>query len=581
MLPFQRMKQRKLIQWTVAYLGAAWLVIEGLSMLAGPFGWPSAVIRIATVLAAVGLIAVIIVAWYHGERGQQTASGTELLLLGVVLILAAAAVYWARGDRDDSAEPNTAPATDSIEIDPRSVAVLPFTDLSAARNQEYFSEGIAEEIINALSKIEGLRVAARGSSFSFKGSNTPVDEVGRRLRVASVLEGSVSIDGPSLKVNVHLADARNGYQLWSERYDRTMEDVFAVQDDISRAVARALEVELVVGDRGLVTRSTASSEAYAAYLRGLFQMRQRTPDALRRAIGHFEEAIAHDQSFARAYSGLADALVLLPLYSDTRVAEIFERARAAVLKALSLDSTLADAHASLGYILMHHDNDWRVAASHFEQALQLNPGYAPGLGWYGDYLGAIGRLEEGLAMYQRAQELNPLSPVIGAGIAWVHMAQRRHDEAIAQINRTLALDSTFLLAHQVLARTRLYQGRADEAITRFHSIIGSDSSSMNLAFLGNAYAIAGKRADALRVLDDLTQRSRSAFVPALAFAIVYTGLGDVDRAFQSLDKAALERDPWLTENNFDRVFDPLRGDPRFVGVLSKLGLEGYPAATRR
>ena len=302
MISFDRVRQRKLVQWAVAYLAAAWLILQVLSLLAEPFAWPGVVLRAATVLLGVGFIGVLVLAWYHGERGRQHVSGIELILLAVVLALAGAAVWWVRDDSPDQ----RADAQPVISVGRNSIAVLPFLDLSPGKDHEYFSDGITEEILNALARVERLRVASRTSSFSFKGRNVPIDEVGKRLRVQHVLEGSVQRSGERIRVTAQLVDAANGYHLWSERYDRELQDIFAVEDEISRAIVQSLEVEITGGHQDpLVARATESQEAHDLYLKGRYFWANRTPDGLRRAIQYFEQATQLDPNYARAYQGLA------------------------------------------------------------------------------------------------------------------------------------------------------------------------------------------------------------------------------------------------------------------------------------
>jgi TolB-like protein/Flp pilus assembly protein TadD len=570
MVSFGKIRQRKLVQWAVAYLAAAWLILQVLSLLAEPFAWPSVVLRAATVLLAVGFIAVLVLAWYHGERGRQHVSGIELILLAVVLVLAGAAVWWVR---DESPAPDTAAQPDTT-AERNSIAVLPFVDLSPARDNEYFSDGITEEILNALAKVERLRVASRTSSFSFKGRNVPVDEIGQRLRVQHVLEGSVQKAGERIRVNAQLIDAANGFHLWSERYDRELNDIFAVEDEISRAIVESLELEITGGQQNtLVTRTTESQEAHDLYLKGRYFWVNRTPEGLRRSVQYFEQAIQIDPDYARAHQGLADALLVLPIYTDVRPAEVQPRAKEAALTAVALDPELGEAQASLGYVKMSVERDWKGAGESLRMALQLAPNYATAHQWYGDWLAAQGRVDESVSYYERAARLDPLSATIAFSRGWLYLAQRKFADAIAQLEESIELDSSLVDAYTLLGRTRLYQGLHEEAIAGLEdAVVRSGRRSRELSFLGYAYAVTGRRADAEQILDQLAQRGRTAYVSPLDAAFVYIGLGDNDRAFAALDKARQEGDPWLTENGFDPSFDPLRSDARWIRLRKEMGL---------
>ncbi len=308
-----------------------------------------------------------------------------------------------------------------------SAAVLPFADLSPGKDQEYFSDGLTEELITSLSRIHGLRVAARTSSFQFKGRNADVREVGRKLDVGAVLEGSVRRSGNRLRVTAQLSSAKDGYQLWSDSYDRDLADVFAVQEEIARAIVSALRVRLGGGpDSSLAAQPTRNLEAYDLYLKGRFAWNQRTgAAALKEAVRYLEQAVAQDSSFARAWAALADAYILVVPYAGLSPTETWPKAKAAAQRGLLLDSTSAEAYTSLAYGSMLYEWNWRAAEENFGRAIAANPNYATGHHWYADFLAGRGRLDESLEQMRRAHELDPLSRVISSELGWVLLPQAR------------------------------------------------------------------------------------------------------------------------------------------------------------
>jgi adenylate cyclase len=458
----------------------------------------------------------------------------------------------------------------------KSVAVLPFANMSAGRENEYFADGIAEELINALTKVEGLRVPARTSSFGFKGKNLSVRAIADSLRVGAVLEGSVRKAGNRIKVTAQLINAADGYHLWSETYERELEDVFAVQDEIARAIVGALKVKLGGDEAGpLVTRATANLEAYSLYLQGRYLWNQRTAEALERAVRLFEQAIAKDPRFARAYAGLADSYVLLPYYEGSAVPkEADAGARRAAETALSLDSTLAEAHTTLAYIKMHQW-DWRGAEQSFRQAIRLAPGYAVAHHWYADYLGkATGRFQEALREREIAHSLDPLSRIIATELGLTLYLLRRYDEAIARLKQVLELDPNFAFAHQRLGEVYLRKGLHVEAIAALERAadLGLKAHPLIEALLAYAYAASGDRTRAAQIVRELTRRAARGDIPPFAIALAHTGVGDKEQAFAWLDKAAAARDPNLTLRWSSPLLDPLRADPRFTRLLRRMGL---------
>ena len=456
-----------------------------------------------------------------------------------------------------------------------SAAVLPFADLSPEKDQQYFSDGLTEELITTLSQVPGLRVAARTSSFQFKGQNPDVHEVGRKLDVGAVLEGSVRKSGSRLRVSAQLINVKDGYQLWSESYDRDLADVFAVQEDVARSIVAALRVRLAPAPAAaLAVRPTGDLEAYDLYLKGRFAWNQRTGPSLQEAVRYLEQAVARDSTFARAWAALADAYLLVVPYAGGSPADTWRRAQAAAGKALALDSTSAEAYTSLAYGNTIYAWNWPAAEQNFRRAIAANANYANGHHWYGDFLAGRGRLAESMAEMSRAHQLDPLAQQIGTEWGWVSYLMHRNDEAEARIRQVLDLNPNYAQAHWRLGVVQIQQRRYPEAIASIQRAIDLGVfQPYAAAGLGYAYAVSGDRQAALKIVDDLKRRSDRELIPPFSIAAVYAGLGDPTQGIEWLNRGIDRKDIYIPENFFEPLLDPLRRDPRFAQVLTRMGLE--------
>jgi eukaryotic-like serine/threonine-protein kinase len=496
------------------------------------------------------------------EAGSPTTKRLRIGALAGALLLVTLGGYFVLGRLQAGATASAA-----------SAAVLPFADLSPGKDQEYFSDGLTEELITSLSRVQGLRVAARTSSFQFKGRNADVREVGRKLDVGAVLEGSVRRSGNRLRVTAQLSSAKNGYQLWSDSYDRDLADVFAVQEEIARAIVSALRVRLGGGPDSTAAQPTRNLEAYDLYLKGRFAWNQRTGAALKEAVRYLEQAVAQDSSFARAWAALADAYILVVPYAGLSPTETWPKAKAAAQRALLLDSASAEAHTSLAYGNMLYEWNWRAAEENFGRAIAANPNYATGHHWYADFLAGRGRLDESLEQMRRAHELDPLSRVISSELGWVHYLRHETREARDQVQRTIDLDRNYAHVYATLGLIHIQAGDYEEAIASLRRAIElGDHYPQIDASLANAYARSGNPAAALRVLEGLRKRWAHEYIPPFAYALVYAGLGDVTKGVDWLLKGVVQRDIFLPENFYDPMLDPLRKDPRFVQVEQAMGL---------
>jgi len=451
-----------------------------------------------------------------------------------------------------------------------SIAVLPFTNLGGEPDNEYFSDGLAEEILNALGQVEALRVSARSSAFSFRGKTTDIAAIAGKLRVANVLEGSVRRAGQRIRVTIQLVDARTGFQVWSERYDRQMEDIFELQDDIARAITERLKVSLGAGAR----RSTSNLQAYEFYLKGRYYWAQR-PQGIGKAIEYFEGAIDKDPNYARARAGLADCYATLGSWENGTMPpiEAMAKAKEAADKALELDERLAEAHTTLAYRTTHHDWDWACAEAQFQHAFELNPNYAVCHHWYSHYLTAVGRTEESLKASKRCLELDPLDLVINIHMAWHYHFARQYEQAIEQCWKTSELHPNSFWPAYFFGLAYEQQGHVDRAIEDFRtSVKMSGNVTFATAALGHLYGIAGKADEACVVYEELKARAERAYVPAYDIALVCTGMGWNDQALEYLARAHQERSGWMTYLKVDPRLDPLRHDTRFVDLLRRVRL---------
>ncbi len=462
---------------------------------------------------------------------------------------------------------------------PVSAAVLPFADLSEGKDQEYFSDGLTDELITALSRVEGINVAARTSSFQFKNRQVDVSEIGRQLHVGAILEGSVRRSGNRVRITAQLVSTRNGYQLWADAYDRELKDVFGVQEDIARSIIAALQVKLGArGNRALRARPTTDIEAYDLYLKGRFAWNQRTRSGMQLAVSYLEQAVARDSQFALAWAALADAYLLAIPYAGTSKDVDWPKAKAVATRALAIDSTLGEAYTALAYGTMIYDWDWPAAEEDFRRAIAVDPTYPTGHQWYGDFLWSQGRLREALDQMRDALRLDPLSLIIGAEVGQTFYLQRQYDSAEAQLRTTLQLDPNYPHSLYVLGMVYMQQHRyreARDAMQRAEQLGGFQEDLAGA--LASAYAKAGDRTVAARYTAELERRLARGQVGPFALALAYTGQGDLTRGFVYLDRAITMHDAFLPEDFLDPQLDRLRADPRFAAIEAHMRGGGGPS----
>jgi len=454
-----------------------------------------------------------------------------------------------------------------------SIAVLPFTNSSGNPDLEYLTDGITENLINSLSQLQGMRVVARATVFKYKGQQIDLETAGRALRVRAILMGRVSQRGESLNVQCELVDVREGSQLWGQQYHHKLTDIFKVQETIAREITKKLKLKLTREKMQRLTRRyTEDPEAYQLFLRGRYYWNKRTPEWMRKGIENFQLALQKDPRYALAYAGLADCYALLGSYGALSPQDAFQKTRSFALKALEIDRTLAEAHTSLAFAQGFFEWDWRGGERGFKRSIQLSPSY-PTFHWYGYFLMALGRLDEAFVNIRQALDLDPLALVINAQLAWCMHFARRYDDAIEQARKTLEMDPSFGLAQLWMGLSYLHKGSYEVAVTTLQAAHKSlDMAPIVLGALGQAYAISGLSEEAQQTLVQLAANAQRHYVTPVAHALVYIGLGEMDQAFEWLEKGLQDRSWWLAWLKVDPLFDRARADPRFPALMSRVGL---------
>jgi TolB-like protein/DNA-binding winged helix-turn-helix (wHTH) protein/Flp pilus assembly protein TadD len=456
----------------------------------------------------------------------------------------------------------------------QSIAVLPLENLSNDPEQEYFVDGMTDELITNLAQISTLRVISRTSAMHYKGTKKSLSDIARELHVDAVVEGTVMRAGDRVRISAQLIEASTDHHLWAASYDRDLRNVLSMQEEVTRAIVSEVRVKLTAQEQArLANMRPINPEAYQHYLKGRYFWYKLNPEAIQKAIEYFQQALEKDPAYAPAYAGLADSYNTLAFFTVFPPREVMPKAKAAAVKALELDDNLAEAHVSLGWAGFTYDLDWLAAGKHLQRALVLNPAYPLAHSDYSLYLGALGRSEEGLTEAKRALDLDPASPAIIHYMAVQLYLARQFDEGIEECRKTLELDPSFSPAHGTLGHVYAAKGMYREALAEYEKFATlSRGSPGSTALVGYAHARLGQRTYALRALDQLRAASKQRYVPALSFAIVYVGLGEKEQAFLWLEKAYDERTNSLAYLKVQATWDPLRSDPRFADLVRRVGL---------
>ena len=557
-----RLRRRKVVQWGIAYIAGAWGLLQGLAYVTDIFHWSEYIPQRATLALLIGLPIALVVAWYHGDRGEGRVKGTEIAII-TMLFLAGGGIFWLYDRARETTSAPPAPTAVATATD-HSIAVLPFVNMSSDPEQEYFSDGLSEELLNMLAKLPELRVIGRTSSFQFKGKNEDLRVIGEKLGAAHLLEGSVRKAGNKVRITAQLVRADDGSHLWSETYDRTLEDIFAVQDDIAGQVVRALEVTLLGGDN-LTPRQPQDAEAYNLYLQGRYFYLRQTPEDAERAISYLQRSVNRNPLNATAWVELANVYMMQADYGWRPSAESYGRAREAVEKALALDSNLAGAHSARGWMQSAH-LDWAGADASNQKALARDPRNPEVLlrtGW----LAAVqGRQEEGLSLIQKALALDPLRLDSLDYLSYLLVSLDRFEEAEAIARKIFELDPNRSSGRFGIGLPLLLQGRTDEARREMEAETTESWRNFGLSFV---YYSLGRQAEADASLAALKDHANEM---AYRIAEVHAWRGENDLAFEWLDRAYVQQESVLTDIKLSQFIRKLSGDSRYRALLKKLKL---------
>ncbi|HEV3392533.1 MAG TPA: tetratricopeptide repeat protein, partial [Chthoniobacterales bacterium] len=457
------------------------------------------------------------------------------------------------------------------ELPQKSIAVLPFDNLSRDPDNAFFAEGVQDEILTRLAKIADLKVIARTSTQRFKSTPDDLPKIAKQLGVMNILEGTVQKAGNQVRVNVQLINALTDAHLWADTYDRKLTDIFAVESEIAKTIAETLQARLTGSEKSSIGKApTANPEAYELYLRGRFFWNKRNGDDLRKAIDYFNQAIAKDPNYALAYVGLADSYLLFPNYAAVSPVDSIPPARSAIKKALELDDSLAEAHASAG-LLATVELKLQPSIDELKRATDLKPNYATAHHWLALAWMTVGNFDSGIAEARRAVELDPLSLIINSDFSWLYLCARRYDEAEAQARKVLEIDPNFFLAHYYLGEILQFKGRPIDAIAEYQKAFDLTNDPYPLAALGQIYARTGRAEDARKILAQLNEEAKSRFVAPYAKALVLIALGEKARAIDELERAYREgTGAYLFVIKVDPFLDDLRGDSRFEALVQKI-----------
>ena len=576
---FAELKRRHVYKVAIAYAVVAWLLIQVATQVFPFFEIPNWGVRLIVLVIVIGFPIALVIAWAF-ELTPEGLKRTEIAdaepvkrakhraWIYVVVIGGFISIGLFFLGRYTSSK-----QSEGAELPAKSIAVLPFENLSEEKGNAYFAEGVQDEILTRLAKIADLKVISRTSTQRFKSSPDNLPQIAKQLGVANILEGSVQKAADQVRVNVQLINAASDAHLWAESFDRKLTDIFAVESDIATTIAETLQAKLSGSEKtAIAKRPTANTEAYELYLKGRFFWNKRTGADLRTAIEYFNQALGKDPGYALAYAGLADSYGLLDEYGGASPADSFPQAKAAAKKALELDDTLAEAHTSLALVLEYYDFDFEQSLKEFERAIQLNPNYATAHQWLADGpLLALGQFDRAIAEGRRAVELDPLSLVINEDLGGDYFIARRYDEAIIQLRKTIEMDPRLYYAHKDLGQVWQLKGQLNEAIAEYRKAVELSDDPFVLGTLGQAYVRAGQREEAQKILARLTEEAKSRYVHAYSFALMFIALGDKDPAMEAMERAYRDRaGSDIALIKVDPMLDDLRGNPRFEALVQKV-----------
>lgn len=558
-LSFAAIKERKLVQWTLTYLAVGWAGLQLLDYIVKNFSLPDALPRVGLVLYATGIVITLIVAWYHGERGGQEVTKAEIFALLLTITIGGGAIVKV-------SQANTKLHDDAVaDMEGNAIAVLPFANRSNDPQNEYFSDGITEEIMSELARIPNLHVRPRTSTFAFKNKEIAAADIAGKLRVRYILEGSVQRAGDQVRIAARLVDAANDQTVWSDQFDRPVHDVFAVEDEISRAIAEKLRLRLT--DVGAGARTT-NPEAHELYLRGRYLLGKSSNASILESWSYFERAIALDSTYAAAYAGLAEAYTLST--PERKTADMFDKARAMAQRSLALDEQQAEVHAVLGALLLWRDWDLVGSEREFKRALALNPNYANTYDYYAWVLMMRGDMAGSVRMAEEAVRVDPFSAWLSYALEFRYVNARQYDRAIAQHKITLALDPDQFYWDLPVGIAYREKREYDKSVAEYKRVLDR-IGQRPVHGLAVTYARMGKISEARAILKQLEDLSKTAYVQPEQLAIVYANLGEKDKAFEMLEISLAENDGWLMGwIAVDPSYDAIRSDPRFADLMRRI-----------
>ena len=554
---WQELKRRRVFNVIVVYATAAFIIIELVSNVFEPLLLPEWTPTLVIVILAIMFPIALIFSWIFDVTFQGIKK-TEPLASEV--------------------QPEEVRSTSAIFAPfDKSIAVLPFQDMSPNKDQEYFCDGITEEIINALTHIESLKVIARTSAFAFKNKHADIREIGQKLNVETLLEGSIRKDGKRLRITAQLIKVADGFHLWSDVYNRELEDVFAIQEEISLAIVQNLKLKLFGGEKAeIVSRAIEDMESYNLLLLAHHFQSKGSEEAMKNAIDYYEQVIEKVQNSAQAYAGLAFCYTLLGFLNSIAPISAFPKAKEAALKSIEIDQTLTEAHASLGLVMTYYDWDWEGAENAFTKALDLSPNYAQAYQGLAFLNMALGKEKECLVASERAVELDPLSAVLREILGFALLRTGRIEQAREEFMKALELEPNYTQARWLLGHTYMLESDYDTGISEIEKALEqSNGNPLICSGMGWAYAISGRKSDAENLVAEMERRIKNEYIGAYLFAKIYAALGETDRAFEWLDKAYEEHDVSLVFIRSDETLMTLHSDGRFNLLLNRIGLDRY------
>jgi TolB-like protein len=565
-----KLRRRRIIETLAAFIGGGWLLLEFVHwLLVDHYHFPEKTIDVTFVTILGTLLCSLIWRWFS-SREKPRKFKLELVLIPLIVLITVLLdinlLLHLRGT-----ESETIPASKWKN----SIAVLPFDNISPEQGQDYFCDGLTDELITRLSNIKDLKVIARTSVFSFKGKEIDIRDIGKKLNVATVLEGGVRKAGDKLRITAQLINVSDGSHIWSDSYDKELTDIFAIQDEIALVVTDKLKLTLLGEEKEkLAKRPTENLEAYDLYLQGRNLWNKRNEVDLIKSIEYFEKAIDIDPNYALAYAGLGDTYVVIGNYGLWSPARAYPKGKASALKALEIDDRLAEAHASLADFMSEYDWDFVGAEKEYRRAIELNPGYATARQWYASFLSWLGRHEEAISEFRIARNLDPLSPIISLNVGAEFYAERQYNQALEELNKALEVDPKFWITHMFIGLTYEAMGQYEEAVKYFLRYIELSGESEDRDYnIASCYALMGRRDEAQKILNNLIVYSKENYVPSSYIALVFSALGEKDQAFVWLEKAFQDRGSNLLDYITDHRLDPVRSDPRFTDLLRRIGLE--------